>query len=96
MERVFARHVDELQELRQESEQLQLSFAPQTSGTLVLRLQEEVRLLDLTIHAEDDSEICVFLDIRCAHELKLTQHVHAGRDAQVKIGILGSGRGPPD
>lgn len=52
MERVFARHVDELQELRQESEQLQLSFAPQTSGTLVLRLQEEVRLLDLTIHAE--------------------------------------------
>ena len=60
MERVFARHVDELQELRQESEQLQLSFAPQTSGTLVLRLQEEVRLLDLTIHAEDDSEICVF------------------------------------
>lgn len=88
MERVFARHVDELQELRQESEQLQLSFAPQTSGTLVLRLQEEVRLLDLTIHAEDDSEICVFLDIRCAHELKLTQRVHAGRDAQVKIGIL--------
>ena len=64
MERVFAHHVDELQELRQESEQLQLSFAPQTSGTLVLRLQEEVRLLDLTIHAEDDSEICVFLDIR--------------------------------
>ncbi len=88
MERVFAHHVDELQELRQESEQLQLSFAPQTSGTLVLRLQEEVRLLDLTIHAEDDSEICVFLDIRCAHELKLTQQVHAGRDAQVKIGIL--------
>ena len=69
MERVFARHVDELQELRQESEQLQLSFAPQTSGTLVLRLQEEVRLLDLTIHAEDDSEICVFLDVGTNGEL---------------------------
>ena len=88
MERQFAGRVDELQVLRQENEQITLGFAPGTAGTLLLHLEESVRTADLRITAQADCDICVFVDVRARQHLKLAQQIHAGHDAQVKVGIL--------